>query len=92
MGLIKEESGFIYIPIFDELENGDIIVTMLFSPGLKRMELFLKESNEFRFYVGDVREFLLVVCTHQARSLGRAGAGVQMWKALACRRNLRQPG
>lgn len=51
MGLIKE-SGFIYIPIFDELENGDIIVTMLFSPGLKKNGVIPEENNRFRFMWG----------------------------------------
>lgn len=46
-GINQEESGFIYIPIFDELENGDIIVIMLFSPqDSRRMELFLKKTEQ----------------------------------------------
>lgn len=46
-GINQVESGLIYIPIFDELANGDIIVIMLFSPqDSRRMELFLKKTEE----------------------------------------------
>lgn len=52
-GINQEESGFIYIPIFDELENRDIIVTMLFSPqDSRRMELFLKKTTDLDFMWG----------------------------------------